>query len=75
MCRKEEFKEHKYKDGDLTLRAATAAASFSSRAFSFCLRFFRRVSGTSIACNIQQGLINFSTTPTRSRLTEAVGTL
>jgi hypothetical protein len=48
----------KNQDDDLTLRAATAAASFSSRAFSFCFRFFRRVSGTSIACNIQTGLIN-----------------
>jgi hypothetical protein len=31
------------------LQAAIAAARCSSHAFSFCFRFFRKVSGTSIA--------------------------
>ena len=45
------IKRRKIKDSAsiITLRAAAAAANRSSRAFSFCLRFFRRVSGTSIA--------------------------
>jgi hypothetical protein len=36
-------------DQELTLRAAAAAATRSSRAFSVCLRFLRRVSGTSMS--------------------------
>ena len=38
----------------LTLRAADAATRRSSRAFSFCLRFLRKVSGTSISYTIQR---------------------
>ena len=36
----------------LTFRAAVAAARHSSRAFSFCLRFLRKISGTSMSYTI-----------------------
>lgn len=60
-----------------TLRAAVAAARRSSRAFSFCLRFFRKVSGTSMSYVIKSNIIVSSCMDPvcRSWLTETVGTL
>ena len=62
--------ESKY---ERTLRAATAAANRSSLAFSFCLRFLRRVSGTSTSCTAVRTCE--SQQEYGIKLTETVGTL
>ena len=62
--------ESKY---ERTLRAATAAANRSSLAFSFCLRFLRRVSGTSTS--YMNRLESPQPRQSHRKLTETVGTL